>query len=259
MDALRAWISEHRFEILPEQDAALRTWRMRSRLVLDRYWDDHEQTLADFGLSRPLTDSEWERFTSAVDREAYGYRYSEPDIDTEYHITRAAAEAFMERSRRIVKDLVSLQPDVWRFLWTGKPFDLPWIVVTRGYSSLGYRYDIHVGSGECTAEDVRNAYNRARLHFSGGATTKALPDHILPLVLLESTGLSQGLTRRERYNRWQAYAKVWGLKEYSTLESYDGTIKSLAKDHPWIRDLREEPADFESTFPEFAKEGGETQ
>lgn len=256
MEALRAFAGEYRFEALPQEDAARRTWSMRSRFILDRFWDEHERTLEEFGLSRALAEDEWERFASAVHRAANGYRYAEPYLTLEYTITRAAAEAFMERSRRIVEELDALDADVWRFLLTGKAFDLPWIVVTRTESFMGWRYAVAVHSGECTAEDVRDAYNRARRHFAGGAPGKALPDHILPLVLLESTGLAQGLTRRERYHRWNEYAREWSLKEYSSVESYDGTVKSLAKAHRWIRELREQPVDFEQVFPEFAEGAG---
>lgn len=240
------WLS-----FLPDGIGAREAWFTRSSMVLGHYFDEHERTLEDFQLERPLRVSEvkdfvlnrWEDVLPNRTEVAPKVTDEWPWIGTRrFPSTYDPAVNLHERARHISGELGCSITDVELFLFTGRAFNLPWLQIRRGFAlqSLGLTFDIHVGTSDVTAEDVRSAYNIAKQHFLGGERNKALPDHVFALILLDGAGRRKGWTRRERHERWLDYAQDWNLRGregellYHTLASYDNYIKKLRKTHDWI-------------------------
>jgi hypothetical protein len=224
----------------------LRAWRERSSLILDHFFAYHEETLADLGLERALSREQVGDFLQTLPASFTVPLHSGSGILDSHRLKRTAEiDRLIERAHRLRDVLWAEMDDAVSFLLTGRVFDLPWIIVEAQdtpVGPLGTRYVIRVAAGDATAEDVRSAFNRARIALEGSDRGRALPDHVYALVAAEAEGRWQGLTWGERWKRWTDHAREWGWTEYDTMESYRAYINKLAKDHEWIRQIvRREP------------------
>jgi hypothetical protein len=262
---------------MPADDLAHKAWLERSSFVLGRYLDDHEATLAAFGLELPV---EWGRVRAYLlshsrRRRAEGHtmhtagKIKLPLSDGSESDFAALPEFVgLEKSARRIGDELDCDPGlVLSFLLSGRAFALPWIDVETLEGDLGPAFVLHVGSADVTAEDVRQAYVKAVRAALGADESRPLPSHIVPLILREAEGRRAGLKWAERWKAWQQFAREWKITGrargrgagdertgYKTVESYRNYINKKKAQHPWIRRALEE-ADWER---EFRKEEPET-
>lgn len=223
-----------------DSDPARRSWRDRSSLLLEGYYEDHEATLEDFGLTRALTE---DGLTALLGMLPVSFtdplRSRSALLDAQKLARTPEVERLIARARRIRDALWADMDDAVRFLFTGRVFCLPWIVVESDTATWPLtRYTIKIAAGDATAEDVRSAFHVAKVALSGSEDRgRALPEHVYALVAVESEGRSEGLTWGGRWQSWRAYAREWGWPEYETMESYRNYVKKLARENAWIASL----------------------
>ena len=266
-----------RSRVMPAEGIAREAWLERSSFVLGRYLDDHDATLADLGLERPIEPGSARAFLSAHSRRrrAEGHTiHTEgkivlplPDGSAPFYVALPEFVSLRDRAVRIAADLDCDPGLALSFLLTGQAFMLPWIDVETLDRDLGPAFVLHVGSADVTAEDVRQAFVAAVRAALGADESRPLPSHIVPLILREAEGRRAGLKWADRWQAWQQFAREWKITGrargrgagdertgYKTVESYRNYINKKKAQHPWIRRALEE-ADWER---EFRKEEPET-
>lgn len=260
----------------PSGEVELKAWEMRSSYVLGRYVDDHDATLADFGLERPIKPARIRAYLSEHCRQRRREGLSHktegihvvalPDGQSAYTALPEIV-ALDGRARRIATELDCDPGLVVSFLLSGQAFLLPWIEIKTLHDELGPSFVIHVGSADVTAEEVRSAYVSAVRTALGCTQKRPLPTHIVPLVLKDAEGRLAGLTWRQRWQEWQRYTREWGIigrargrgegdekTGYKTVESYRNYVEKKKAQHEWIRRALDE-ADWQREWQEREKEG----
>lgn len=225
---------------MPKKDPE--RWSEVSELVLSGFIEDHQRTLADFGLSEALPPEAVSGFLEGLpsaDQFATGavqlWAFDSPSDAFILLKPTPAAKALDVRVRRLRDELSATTAEVVRFLFTGRAFDLPWICVEDRWTALvplGRRYTIHVAAEDVSAEDVRRVYNEARNKVMGEKKKRALGGHVVAMVMLEGSGRLQGLTWAQRYQAWIDYAGT--NSGMSSARVYMNSIKRQAKRSEWV-------------------------
>jgi len=267
--------------VMPAEGIAREAWLERSSFVLGRYLDDHDATLADLGLERPIEPGSACAFLSAHSRRRRvegRTMHTEgkivlplPDGSAPRYVALPEFVRLRDRAVRIAADLDCDAGLALSFLLTGKAFMLPWIDVETLDRDLGPAFVLHVGSADVTAEDVRQAFVAAVRAALGADDSRPLPSHIVPLILREAEGRLAGLKWAERWNVWQQFARDWSITGrargrgagdeqtgYKTVESYRNYINKKKAQHPWIRRALED-ADREREYQQLALETAAVQ